>query len=398
MRQSEIGMLLGLIGSVSLSACAPNTQFKSSNLLDASREVKARSAGMNTGSADGSGQNDTGRLNIDCFLESLDAGKLLGEKPLKSIGIPSNCPSTSSTSSETSSVAKSDVAVALDTSENMLNLDKVAKFELALALNKLNAEGRIATLTAFAFRNKITATENSSDISKTIGLVTGSSPDWSPNNLKTIDPNSTEWITADAAKDVFTALKSAAAALSTGTQKSKILILITNSTGIGANGFDVGPTAKIISDLDASTARSGGVLTFNYAGSDKLAPSLSEYAPTPLAQLDMLASAAALKPVRAQLTEKLGGWGESIVTRSKIPSSANEACLLKQLDGTDASGKPVFKNEFSVSDKNGFQDISMPLILQSASFTITVTRQCEKSGETKQTVAVAATAKGGTSK
>jgi len=391
-------MTIGLMGSLWASACAPNTQFRASNSLDASKEVKARSAGMNTDPTDGSGQNQTGRLNVDCFLDSLDAGKLLGEKPLKSLGIPSNCPSSGSSSSETGAVVKSDVAVALDTSENMLNVDKVAKFELALALNKLNTEGRIATLSAFAFRNKINATENGADISKTIGLVTGSSPEWSPNSLKTIDPNSTEWITGDAAKDVFTALKSAAAALSAGSQKSKILILITNSTGIGTNGFDIGPTAKIISDLNASTSTVGGLLTFNYAGSNKLAPSLSEYAPSPLAQLDMLASAAAIQPVRAQLTEKLGGWGESIVTRSKIPVSANESCLLKKLDGSDASGKPVFKKEFTVSDKNGFQDISMPQVLQSVSFTITITRQCEKSGETKQTVAVAAAAKGGVSK
>jgi hypothetical protein len=398
MRQSRLVGILGMVGSVWASACAPNTQFRASNSLDASKEVKARSAGMNTGPTDSSGQSDTGRLNVDCFLDSLDAGKLLGGDPLKSIGIPSNCPNASSSATESENVLKSDVAVALDTSENMLNVDKVAKFELALALNKLQAEGRISSLSAFAFRSKATVSETGADVGKTIGLITGSSPDWSPNALKTIDPNSTEWITGDAAKDVFTALKTAAAALSAGTQKSKILILITNSTGIGTNGFDVGPTAKIISDLDASTARSGGMLTFNYAASDKLAPSLSEYAPTPLAQLDMLASAAALRPVRAQLTEKLGGWGESIVTRSKIPASANEACLLKQLEGSDSNGTPVFKKDFSVSDKNGFQDISMPQVLQTASFKITITRLCEKSGEMKQTVAVAAAVKGGVSK
>ena len=88
MQRSGLGMTIGLMGSLWASACAPNTQFRASNSLDASKEVKARSAGMNTDPTDGSGQNQTGRLNVDCFLDSLDAGKLLGEKPLKSLGTP----------------------------------------------------------------------------------------------------------------------------------------------------------------------------------------------------------------------------------------------------------------------------------------------------------------------
>ena len=370
-------------------ACAPSTQFKSSNLADASAEVETKSAGMNT-SSDGRASAQSGRITLDCFIQTIDAAKL-SDEPIKAVGIPSNCPTTSaSSSSSTSSSNKFDVAIAIDTSENMIDLGKAAKKEIALALNKLNSEKRMTSLSAFAFRSRVSATERGTDIAKTIELISGESSEWSANGLKVLDPNSTEWISNDAAKAVFPALQEAISALQAGSQPDKILILVTGSTGKGPTGFDVGIVAKSVSDLSASVSANGGQLIFNYAASEKLASGLSEYAPVPIAQLDLLSSAAAMKPVRALLPSGLGRWGENIVSRASIPSTSTEECLVTKIEGSDVSGAPVFQKEVVVTDKVGFQEATLPKVLHGVSFKVKLTRKCKKSGEISQNIVVKA--------
>ena len=369
-------------------ACAPNTQFKSSNLADASAEVETKSAGMNT-SSDGRASAQSGRITLDCFIQTIDAAKW-SDEPIRALGIPSNCPTTSASASSTSSSSKFDVAIAIDTSENMLDLGKAAKKEIALALNKLNSEKRMTSLSAFAFRSRVSATERGTDIAKTIELISGESSEWSANGLKVLDPNSTEWISNDAAKAVFPALQEAISALQAGSQSDKILILVTGSTGKGPTGFDIGIAAKSVSDLSASVSASGGQLIFNYAASEKLASGLSEYAPVPIAQLDLLSSAAAMKPVRALLPSGLGGWGENIVSRASIPSTSTEECLITKIEGSDVSGSPVFQKEVVVTDKVGFQEATLPKVLHGVSFKVKLTRKCKKSGEISQNILVKA--------
>ena len=371
-------------------ACAPNTQFKSSNLADASAEVETKSAGMNT-SSDGRASAQSGRITLDCFIQTIDAAKL-SDEPIKALGIPSNCPTTTaaSASSSTSASNKFDVAIAIDTSENMIDLGKAAKKEIALALNKLNSEKRMTSLSAFAFRSRLGATERGNDIAKTIELISGESSEWSATGLKVLDPNSTEWITNDAAKAVFPALQEAISALQAGSQPEKILILVSGSTGKGPTGFDVGIVAKSVSDLSASASANGGQLIFNYAASEKLASGLSEYAPVPIAQLDLLSSAAAMKPVRALLPSGLGGWGESIVSRASIPSTSTEECLVTKIEGSDVSGAPVFQKDVVVTDKVGFQEATLPKVLHGVSFKVKLTRKCKKSGEIIQNILVKA--------
>lgn len=369
-------------------ACAPNTQFKTSNLADASAEVETKSAGMNT-SSDGRASAQSGRITLDCFIQTIDAAKL-SDEPIKTLGIPSNCPTTASASASTSSSNKFDVAIAIDTSENMIDLGKAAKKEIALALNKLNSEKRITSLSAFAFRSRLGATERGTDIAKTIELISGESAEWSASGLKVLDPNSTEWITNDSAKAVFPALQEAISALQAGSQPDKMLILVSGSTGKGPTGFDVGIAAKSVSELSASASANGGQLIFNYAASDKLASGLSEYAPVPIAQLDLLSSAAAMKPVRALLPSGLGGWGESIVSRASTPSTSTEECLVTKIEGSDIFGAPVFQKDVVVTAKVGFQEATLPKVLHGVNFKIKLTRKCKKSGEMSQTILVKA--------
>jgi hypothetical protein len=376
--------LLGL-GIGFLGACAPGTQFKSAN--DPSAEVKLKPAGMNT-SSDGKASSQAGRLNVDCFTENVDADRVSDGSPIKALGIPSNCPNVSNSSSATSTTAKHDVAVVLDTSENMIPFIASAKKELDIALRKLQAEQRIGSLGAFAFRGSVSATEKGADIVRTIDLLTGTSAEWTSQALKVIDPTSTAWINNDAAKGVYPALEQATAHLKAGSNINKILILLTASTAKGTAGFDVAPGAKILSDLQSSVASKGGQLVFNYAASDKLARGLSEYAPHAFEQLNALSSVAALNPVKALMPASLGGWGEAIVSRASTPATSNENCIMTKLEGFDAAETSVFKKTFDVKDKNGLQEASLPQLLQGVSFSLKVTRKCDKSGETTQTIVV----------
>ena len=382
--------IAGLTVATLITACAPNAEFRSANLTDPAKEVVAKSAGMSTNPS-GQSVSDNGRLTIDCFVESLDASAAGVKENLQSIGIPSNCPRTSkkTETSATEGNSKFDVAVVFDTSENMVKSSAKSKLELGVALGKLLAEQRIASLSAITFRTSIGVTEKGSDIARTISLLTGTDADWSPNGLKVVDPNSSDWINNTAAKSVFPAVEEAVGLLKTGTQKNKILILVSASTGKGKTGFDIGATAKVLSDFSASLSAQKGQLTFSYAASNSLATGLYEYAPTPIAQLDLLSSAAAIKPVRAELNGALGGWGELVVSGAKEAAlNTAEDCIVSQLEGFDSSGKSVFVKELSVTDKNGFQDTSLPKVLLKGSFKIGITRQCDVSGSVVQNVTV----------
>jgi len=381
---------VSLSGLIWLSACAPTANYRSANLTDPSAEVIAKPAGMATNPA-GQSVSENGRINIDCFMEQIDATAAGVSENLQSIGIPSNCP-RSSKKSQTSSAetdTKFDVAVVLDTSENMLKSASKAKVELGAALGKLLAEQRIASLAAISFRTSLGTVEKGSDFAKTISLLTGTEPDWTPNSLKVVDPNSSDWINNTAAKAVFPAVEEALGILKSGSQKSKILILVSGSTGKGKSGFDIGPTAKMLSEFSEALTSQKGQLTFNYAASNTLAAGLSEYAPSPIAQLDLISAAAAIKPVRAELSGALGGWGERVVSEAKEAAlNVAEDCIVSQLEGFDPSGKSVFVKELKVTDKNGFQDTSLPKILVKGSFKLAITRQCESSGVVVQNVTV----------
>jgi hypothetical protein len=120
-----------------------------------------------------------------------------------------------------------------------------------------------------------------------------------------------------------------------------------------------------------------------------LANGLSEYAPTPIAQLDLISAAAAIKPVRAELGGSIGGWGDRVVNDAKEAAlNSSEDCLVSQLEGFDSSGKSVFVKELKVTDRNGFQDTSLPKILVKDSFKLAVTRQCKSGGAVVQNVVV----------
>jgi hypothetical protein len=382
--QKGLLCLIGFGFSV-LGACAQSTQFKSSN--DPSAEVKLKSAGMNT-SADGKASSQSGRVNVDCFTESIDADRVTDEGAIKALGIPSNCPNVSDAGTSTTSGGKFDIAVVLDTSENMIPFMAAGKKELGVALKKLLAEQKIGSLGAFAFRGGVSATEKGSDFAKTIDLLTGDSAEWSSQGLKVIDPTSTAWITNDAAKGVFPALDQAAAQLKSGSHPIKILILLSASTAKSTAGFDVAPGAKILSDLQASVAAKGGQFIFNYGASDKLARGLSEFAPNPFEQLNAMSSVAAVNPVKALLPASIGGWGEAIVNRASVPATNNENCIMAKLEGFDAAGAPVFKKDFAVKEKNGLQEATLPQVLQGVSFSLKISRKCEKSGEVVQTIVV----------
>jgi hypothetical protein len=379
----------GICGLLAATACAPTAKYGSVNLTDPSAEVVAKSAGMST-NPDGQSVNQSGRLTVDCFRTSVDASAAGASDGLKSIGIPSNCPRTSQKSQSTDgTAAKFDVAVVLDTSENMLKYAGKAKAEIALALGKLLAEQRIASLAAITFRTSVGVSEKGSDFAKTIALLSGVEPDWSPNGLKVIDPNSTDWINNTAAKAVLPAIEDAIQALKAGSEKNKLLVLVTGSTGKGSKGFDIGPTATLLSQFSSELTAKKGSLVFNYAANNSLARGLSEYAPTPIAQLDLISSAAALKPIRAELTGAIGGWGEQIVSGAKEAAvNTTEDCLVTALEGFDASGSSVFVKELKVTDTSGFQDTSLPKILLNGNFKLTITRECEASGKIVQNVSV----------
>lgn len=382
--------LAGLCGLFSAAACAPANEYRSANLTDPAAEVIAKPAGMNTNPA-GQSVNQNGRLNLDCFIDKLDASAAGASQNLQSLGIPSNCPRTSkkNVAGEVEGGGKFDIAVVLDSSENMIKSVDKAKAQLGIALEKLLSEQRIASLAAITFRTAIGVSEKGTDFAKTIGLLTGTEPDWSPNALKVIDPNSSDWINNTAAKAVFPAVEEAVNLLKAGSQKNKLLILISGSTGKSKTGFDVGQTAKLLADFSQTLNSQKGQLVFNYAASDQIATGLSEYAPTPIAQLDLLSSSAALKPLRAELTGSLGGWGELIVKEAKeAVLNSTEDCLVSQLEGIDSSGKSVFSKELKVTDKNGFQDTTLPKVLLKGSFKVAITRQCDTSGAVVQTVDV----------
>jgi len=390
MKRMDKRTYASLWGVMILTACAPTANYRSANLTDPSAEVIAKSAGMGTNPA-GQSVSESGRINIDCFIETVDAAAAGVRENLQSIGIPSNCPRNSkqSQASAAESDKKFDVAVVLDTSENMMKTMSKVKIELSSALGKLLAEQRIASLAAVTFRTAVGVVEKGSDFARTISLLSGSEADWSPNAFKVVDPNSSDWINNTAAKSVFPAVEEAVGLLKTGAQKSKILILVTGSTGKGKVGYDIGPTAKVLADFSAALGSQNGQLTFTYAAGDTLSTGLSEYAPTPIAQLDLMSAAAALKPVRTELTGALGGWGERIVSEAKEAAlNASEDCLVSQLEGFDASGKSVFVKELKVTDKNGFQDTSLPKVLLKGSFKLAITRQCESSSVVVQNVSV----------
>lgn len=364
-----------------VAGCAPS-QFKSSR--DVGADVKTRAAGF---------AGAEGRVNIDCFVEKIDGNEFnKGERP-KSIGLPMNCPNTTQSASA-GGVGKFDVAVVLDVSENMLPLAADLKSQLAQVLNKLVSDGRVGTLSATSFRTKVIGNIVGGEIQKVISELSGTGADWNPNALKTIDPNSTDWVTNDAAKAVFQGLEKGIENLKAGSNPNKMLIFISASTGTGSSGTEVGPSAKVLSEYSSRLLSGAGQLVFNYAANNSIAQGLSRFDPTPIEQLDLLASTSGIKPVRVIVPGELSQWGEVISTRAAIPASNAEACPLSSFEVSDSSGQPIFKKEVPAAELSGVFEASLPDAIPNGTLKLKITRKCARSGIKTQNVSVTLAQKG----
>ncbi|NBO37402.1 hypothetical protein EBU99_02335 [bacterium] len=364
--------LLGLL--VSAVGCAPN-QYQATK--DIGADVKTRAAGFDAA---------PGRLNIDCFTQTADASKANDGQALKAIGIPSNCPLTGQSSKE--EPGKFDIAVVIDASENFIDKEKAAKAQLLALLNKLNSEQKISALSGVSFRDKIVGSERKLEVAKAISLITGDSADWSPNALKTISNNNTDWVSNDAAKAIFEGIEEGLKHLEAGSSANKMLLILSGSTGKTSQGFQIGPIAQTLAASSSKIAAAGGQLVVNYAASEELARGLPVSAPNPLEQLDQVSSVAALRPVRAQLGKDLNDWLVQTVSRSQITAQNTEACLITSIEALDAEGKLIFKKDVKIRDKNGYFEATLPPAVASRSLTLKVNRSCDKSGATSQAISI----------
>jgi hypothetical protein len=375
---------VGLALAAAASGCAPS---KFNSTRDVSADVKIRPAGF-TGTP--------GRVNLDCFVEKVNGNEFnQGNRP-QAIGIPLNCPNNLQDAG--SEVAlKYDVAVVLDVSENMLPIATGLKTQLVQVLSKLNSDGRIGSLSAVSFRNKIVANVANGDPAKLISDIGGEAPEWKPNGFKTIDSNSTDWVTNEAAKAVFAGIEEGIKHLQAGANTNKMLMLVTASTGIGTSGIEVGPTAKVVSEFSSKLAATGGQLLLNYAANNQIATGLSKFDPTAIEQLDLLTSAAGIKPVRILVPADLVGWTPALSTRASVSSSNTEACTLSSFEATDASGQLIFRKEVSSADTTGVFEASLPPSVPNGTLKLNVSRKCSRTG-TKSNVVTITIAQGGAAK
>ena len=381
---STMKLTTGTIISLTLWACSPSQYVSSRNV---SADIKTRPAGFT---------DVPGRINLDCFVQSVNGNEFNSGNRPTSMGIPMNCPN-SSQGAQADTSSKYDVAVVLDTSENMLSSAATVKSQLAQVLTKLNSDGRIGSLSAVSFRTKIVASISNGEIAKVIADIAGTAPEWSPASLKTIDPNSTDWVTNEAAKAVFAGIEEGITQLKAGSSPYKMLMLVSSSTGTGSSGKDIGPSAKSLNEFSSKLTAGAGQLIFNYAASNQLARGLSIYDPTAVEQLDLLVSTAALKPVRVLIPSDLGGWGEVTTARISTPVSQTEACPLTGFEATDASGQQIFKKDVPAAETTGVFEASLPESIPNGTLNLTISRKCARSGERTQkvTITLAATAKSG---
>ncbi|NBW81755.1 hypothetical protein EBR21_08370 [bacterium] len=377
-------MNVGIVLAAAASGCAPN-KFASS--LDVSGDVKVRPAGF---------MGTPGRVNLDCFVDKVNGNEFnQGNRP-QALGIPMNCPNNLQVAGSDAAL-KYDIAVVVDVSENMLPVAASLKTQLVQVLSKLNSDGRIGTLSAVSFRNKIVANVANGEPAKLISDIGGEAAEWKPNGLKTVDSNSTDWVTNEAAKAVFAGIEEGIKHLQSGSNTNKMLMLVSASTGSGSSGTDVGPTAKIISDFSSKLASNGGQLIVNYAANNQIATGLSKFDPTAIEQMDLLTSTAGIKPVRILVPADLVGWTPAISSRASISSANTEACTLTSFEATDASGQLVFKKDVSSTDTTGVFEASLPPSVPNGTLKLTVTRKCSRTGSKSKLVTITL-AQGGAAK
>jgi hypothetical protein len=377
---TKLGFGLGLL----LVGCAP-TQFKSTK--DLSAQVKIRPAGF---------ADADGRVNLDCNVTEVDGNKFnQGQKPT-AIGIPMNCPkSTKGTAIDEPN--KFDVVVVLDTSENMIPIGAGIKLELIKILTKLLSENRMASLSAVAFRTKIIASVSSGDVAKVIADIGGAAEEWNPSGFKKIEANSTDWVTNEAAKAVFSGISEGIKLLQSGSQPHKMILLASASTGTGDDGMNVGPTAKLLSDFSTKVAAASGQFIFNYAANDKIARGLSSFDPNPIEHLDLLASTAGINALRVQIPADLGGWIKALGTRTMTAPASDEACQLSSFEASDTSGQQIFKKDVAKADLSGIFEASLPAAVPEGTLVLKINRKCARTGPSAQTIKISL-AQGGAAK
>jgi hypothetical protein len=368
---SYIGVGLGL----AVAACAP-TQFKSTK--DLSSLVKTRPAGF---------ADADGRVNLDCNVATVDGNRFnQGQKPT-ALGIPMNCPK-STKGSAVDEANKFDVAVVLDTSENMMQLAADIKPQMVKILTKLSSDNRIATLSAVSFRTKIVTSIAAGDVAKLIADIGGSAEDWNPAGYKKIEANSTDWVTNEAAKAVFAGVSEGIKHLQAGSQPNKILLLVSGSTGTGDDGMNVGPTAKLVSEFSSKVTAASGQLIFNYAANEKIARGLSSFDPNPIEHLDLLASTAGINALRVKIPADLGGWNTALGSRTMAQPASDEACQLASFEAADTSGQQIFKKDVPKADLSGIFEASLPAAVPEGTLVLKINRKCARTGPSTQTIKI----------
>lgn len=384
---------LGLWAAV---ACSPNSQFNSSNMPDYAKEVNARAAGMKTGTgnstkASSGGAEADGLVNIECFTLIREVTSSGSASSMKSVGIPSNCARSLADAAGADNSKQMDIAVVLDISRNMgrNDLDKNARAEITKALTKLQAEKRIASLTAVAVGDSVR--EPSIDIERSIKLISGELPEWATERLISTDEliKNPDLVMSGPGKPIFQAAKVALKRLTSEAQSEKIFIMMSNSLNMDSSEIvSQGEIATGIKSLAEQLSAKGGQLISIYASSESNDPSLPKSIRTPIQILDQVFAAAGVAPVRSLLGQvNISGLSERIAARASKTAASSEACLLSSLEAFDASGGEIFKKDIPTKDRFDYQNITLPKILHGTSFKLIVTRTCEKSGEkTSQTV------------
>jgi len=364
------------VSNTLLVACA-QSQFNATR--DVSSLVRSRVSGLEVPS---------GRAQLDCFSEKIDGSKFNSGKRPDSIGIPINCPA-SSTQQKTSSntnANKFDISIVFDASENMAPHHTKLKGRIVGLLKSLHAEGHIASLTGVSFRTDVVARAADPDPQKVIAEITGSSPDWNPNNPKIIDPKSTDWIKRDWPA-VFVGIEEGIKLLQEGRVPNKMLILVTASTSkIQRNVRDTGTLAGLISNYTKKSLTDGGQFILSYAANDQLASWQSDFEPSSVEQLDQISSMAGVTALRSLITENAMAWEKSIISAASAPVNASEDCLLTSLEAADKSGQSLFKKTAKVSVTNGMFEVSLPSSIESLYLNLKITRSCARSGERVQMV------------
>lgn len=380
----RVNPYLTLSLSAAAIACAPS-QFRSSN--DLSSQVKTKPAGF---------ADAAGRVNLDCQVASVDGNRFnQGQKPT-ALGIPMNCPkSLKDTTADT--VSKFDVAIVLDVSENMMELAANIKPQLVQVLTKLVTDGKLGSLSAVSFRTNVVASVSSGDVTKLISEIGGSAADWNPNGFKKIESNSTEWITNEAAKAVFSGISEAVKHLEAGSNVNKLLLVVSGSTGTGDDGRSVGPTAKLLSEFSSRLSAKSGQLVLNYAANKDLARGLSQFDPSPIEHLDLLSSTAGLNPLRVLIPADISGWSVALQSRTVTSAAGFENCPLASFEASDASGQMVFKKDVPKPDLSGIFEASLPAAVPTGKLVLKINRTCVRTGIKSQTVNISL-AQGGASK